>query len=433
MGKTGFRKNFLFVTWKNDTGQLAWQIQKEGHKVKVYIDYKSCRDCYDGLLEKIRPWQSYVEWADLVIFDEIGFGKQAKIVRSFGKMVIGGTAYTDELEWKRDFGQKEMERAGMTVLPHFEFTDFQSAIKFISSRPGRYVFKPSGVVSSANHNLLFVGQEKNGGDVLEVLKTNYRKWRYKIQRFMLQTHAEGVEMAIGAFFNGKKFLLPICLNQEYKRLYPEDMGPLTNDMGVFMLWVQKSLLYESTLKKMEPLLAETGYVGYMDINCIINKRGVYPLEVTARFGYPTIDAQIAAIKMPIGNFLLRLASGQDFKIPIKQRFQVGVCAVLPPFISDDSRDIATYHNLGIVFEDRKWDLPGIHFKDVKFENSILRVAGESKLVFVATGSGRTVQQARRKAYQLISKVRLQNLFYRPDIGQKWAEDAALLKKWGYLG
>ena len=42
---------------------------------------------------------------------------------------------------------------------------------------------------------------------------------------------------------------------------------------------------------MEAKLAAERYVGYIDINCIVNNNGIYPLEFTARFGYPAISIQ----------------------------------------------------------------------------------------------------------------------------------------------
>ena len=46
-------KKFLFISWESLSGDLAWQIKKEGHEVKIYIKNQEDRDVYDGFLEKV--------------------------------------------------------------------------------------------------------------------------------------------------------------------------------------------------------------------------------------------------------------------------------------------------------------------------------------------------------------------------------------------
>jgi phosphoribosylamine---glycine ligase len=163
-------KKFLFVSFESLSGDLAWQIKKEGHEVKVFIEKETDQDVYDGFLEKVPEWKSLIDWADVIVFDDIGFGEEADSLRSKGKRVIGGSKYTDLLEEDREFGQEEMKKAGMLVLPHWDFMEFDSAIQFIRENPGRYVFKPSGNTPSDSKGILFLGQEDDGKDLIEILE-----------------------------------------------------------------------------------------------------------------------------------------------------------------------------------------------------------------------------------------------------------------------
>lgn len=70
----------------------------------------------------------------------------------------------------------------------------------------------------------------------------------------------------------------------------------------------------------------------LDINCIVNGYGIYPLEFTARFGYPTISIQQEGLAMPIGEFLYELAHGSLTQFKTKSGFQVGVRVVVPPLL-----------------------------------------------------------------------------------------------------
>ena len=100
-------------------------------------------------------WKKLCRWADVVVFDDIGFGAEADSLRAKGKLVVGGSKYTDKLEEDREFGQNEMKRVGMLILPHWDFADFDSAIEFIKKNPGGYVFKPSGQLLQIKKEFFF--------------------------------------------------------------------------------------------------------------------------------------------------------------------------------------------------------------------------------------------------------------------------------------
>lgn len=764
------KKKFLFVSWESLSGDLAWEVKKEGNEVKVYIQSESDKDVYDGILDKVDNWKDHVEWADIVVFDDIGFGSIADSLRASGKLVIGGSKYTDKLEEDREFAQEEMKRVGMQVLPHWDFEDFDSAIKFIKENPGRYVFKPSGDIASNQKGILFMAQEEDGKDLIEILEMNKILWAKKIKKFQLQKMAVGVEVAVGTFFNGEDFIYPINTNFEHKKLFPGDIGPYcysadtevltdkgwktfgnvqytnkilafnkdkkllqweypidiywknyngkmirfknreinllvtpnhrmlnilkkdfykkkykfrtnlardlfdsgefvvfqagnfngenpqyfeipeykdgrkyihpkkqikmidwsrflgwflsegscfksgvkisqfkkskynkdieevlstlpfnysiikegykihsvqlsnylkqfghasekfipnyiknasfeimrifldefckgdgdihegnrryhssskiligdiqellikmgisstiykdkrnimkstngkyysftnnvlsleerklsytsirksnkkeieyndfvgcvavpssyivvrrdgrvaisgnTGEMGSLLYHTHPNEIFNTTLMKIKSELVKSGYVGYVDINCIANARGIYPLEFTMRFGFPTISIQMEGIISQWGDFLYKIAKKENIELKTKKGFQVGVCVVVPPFPYNDKKEVDIYKDLSILF--RKPNFEGVHLGDVKIVNNVWTVAGEMGYVLVVTGSGLTVEDARRQAYNRIRNIMIQNMYYRTDIGEKWATDSDKLHTWGYI-
>ncbi|MBI2637292.1 MAG: phosphoribosylamine--glycine ligase [Candidatus Sungbacteria bacterium] len=427
------KKKFLFVSLESLSGDLAWQVSKEGHDVKAYIKAKSDADVYEGFLQKVESWEEHTDWADVIVFDDVEFGPAAERLRKRGKLVVGGTKYTDELEMDREFGQTELKKYGVNILPHWQFSSYDDAIEFIKKNPDRYVFKPSGNTPSTGKGLLFIGNEEDGKDLLALLEQNKTLWQKKNPVFQLQKYISGVEIAVGAFFNGKDFIYPINVNFEHKRIFPGDIGPLSGEMGTLMFWSGPNRLFRQTLEKMKTPLAESGYVGYVDINCIVNGKGIYPLEWTARFGYPTIQIQGEGILMPMGELLVKLAAGEQFELKTKKGFQVGVRILVPTYFAKDKDTITveTYRDLPILFK-KQTGLDGIHIEDIKNDNGVWRIAGSSGVLLVVTGSGSTVAEARRQAYFRIQNIMIPSMFYRVDIGHKWGEDSDKLQTWGYL-
>ena len=421
---------FLFVSPEALSVDLAHSVTQEGNEVKFFVQSATEKDVGDGFVEKTNSWEEHADWADVILFDDIGFGRTAEKLRAEGKKVVGGSVYTDRLENEREFGQQELAKAGVSVLPNWNFSDFEEAIRFVQANPGRYVIKPSGKAQNEKE-LLFVGQEADGNDVINVLAHYKKNWSNKIKIFQIQQFSSGVEVAAGAFFNGKDFVKPININFEHKRLFPGNIGPSTGEMGTLMLWKQSSRIFEQTLEKMRSALAASGYVGYIDVNCIANGTGIYPLEFTSRFGYPTISIHMEGITSKWGKFLNSLAKGEEVELNTKKGFQVGVVIAVPPFPFNDDRTFRKFsEDATILFKTQS--LEGIHLGEVKKEGSDWRIAGRSGYSLVVTGSGSTTEEARAQAYKRVANIMIPNMFYRTDIGSGWVRDSDLLLSYGYL-
>ena len=263
------KKKFLFVSLDGLIADIAWQVVKEGHEVKLFIEAASEREIADGFVPKTDDWVAEVPWADVVVFDDVlGQGAKAHQLRQTGKLVVGGSPYTDQLEDDRAFGQQELKKAGVSIIPQENFHSFDDALAFVRSNPNRYVIKPSGEAQNIKQ-LLFVGEDEDGKDVIQVLEDYQRAWADRVKAFQLQRRIVGVEVAAGAFFNGKEFVLPVNVNFEHKKLFPGDIGPSTGEMGTAMFWSEPTRLFNATLKKMEARLRDERYVGYIDVNCIV--------------------------------------------------------------------------------------------------------------------------------------------------------------------
>ncbi|MFH1586287.1 MAG: phosphoribosylglycinamide synthetase C domain-containing protein [Candidatus Diapherotrites archaeon] len=423
-------KNFLFYSYDALIVDIAWQIVKEGHNVKYYTKEKVEKEVGVGFIEMVDNWEKEVEWADVIIFDDVlGHGTIAKKLRERGKFVVGGTPYTDRLEDDRTFGQEELKKFGVNIVPYREFTSFDDALNFVRENPSRYVIKPSGEAQNIK-GLLFVGEEDDGKDVLQVLEDYKRAWSKKIPVFQLQKRIEGVEVAVGAFFNGKEFIYPINVNFEHKKLFPGNLGPSTGEMGTSMFWSGPNRLFNHTLKKLERKLAEEGYVGYIDLNCIVNGNGIHPLEFTARFGYPTISIQHEGMLIPIGGFLYELARGNKPVLKVRSGFQIGVRIVVPPFPFKDKETFEVKSKDSVIFFKKPTE--GVHIEDVKLVNGEWLVTGKSGVVLIVCGTGQTMKQAQKQVYSRIHNIIIPNMYYRKDIGDRWVEDSDKLHNWGYL-
>lgn len=442
MQEGGSPMNILIVSALADSSGLGVRLAGEGNTVRYYIHMDAEKETCDGILNKVDDWQEHVEWADLIIFDDVDQKEPGESAYQGGKWyeelrekypdkaIIGGSSWASRLENDRMFGQEVLQACGVPVVPMYRFEDFDDAIAFVSQEGGAWALKTEGQM---NRMLAHVSWEPE--DMIEYLEWLSEHFDVLAPGhkpdFVLQRAVKGIELAVTAFFDGERFRPEVCyLNREIKRLQSGDYGPSTGQTGEVGIIVPNARLFQVVLKPLEGVLREYGYCQFIDVNTIITSPDtVVPLEFTARPGYPTIYSLIELADEPMGQMLHKLATRSAEPVRFYPGFVVTVVVATNKFPYIDPMNRFCYLR-GV----EKVGLRHVHLAAVKYEQGQLRGADDSGYLAVVTGRGRTIEEARRKAFGIVGRLEVVPFaLVRDDVGgERFQREFETLRAWGWL-
>ena len=272
----------LGVTETCDLGSMYLRLLRKGHEVLVSVSEPLASGTMAGLVPRTADWRAMLPWIrqageeGIILFEAVGFGELQDQLRADGFNVVGGSAFGDRLENDRAFGQAFLNEHRLRTAKSRKFGDVAEALDDLRSNPRRCVLKEN---LSAGDTI--VGMFPDGRDIAALLRV-----RPPAGDFILMDHVSGVETAVGAYFNGTRFMQPACLDWEHKHFFAGDLGELTGEMGTVATFCGAEILFEEVLAPLEPSFRKAGHVGWINLNLIINEDGIWPLEFTCRFGYP---------------------------------------------------------------------------------------------------------------------------------------------------
>lgn len=413
---------FLGVTETCDLGSLYMRLAGEGHEVKVFVEEEEARGTMAGLVPRTEDWRGELDWVGrdgIILFEAVseGYGALQDRLRGDGYRVIGGSAFGDRLENDRAYAQQVLAGLGLPIAAVREFDDAATGDAFIAANPGRYVLKFSGPDFASSDN--YVGQRSDGADTRAVLAARFRARSGAPASYILMDHVEGVEMGVGAYFDGNGFLAPACLDWEHKRFFAGHMGELTGEMGTVATFEGSRKFFDLTLARIAPLLRDHGHVGYVNLNTIVNRRGIWPLEFTCRFGYPGFAVLEPLQDTGWGDLLSAMASRSATDFPTRPGSSLGIVLTTPPFPYtrkqvDEPVGLPVLIEGALDEEDRR----NLHFGEVGLDDGALVTSGLYGWTMVVTGTGPDIAAAKRSAYDRARRVFAPSLRYRLDIGDR---------------
>ena len=417
------------------------RLAAEGHEVRVSISEPMCHGTLAGLVSRTDDWNADLPWIleagcdGIVLFENVAHerGRKQDELRRQGFQVIGGSSFGDRLENDRKYAQSVLSAIGLPVAPMYEFDTVAEATAFVEAHPGRYVLKFSGDEFGASDN--YVGRMRDGRDVVAVLAAKFRQSETERMSFVLMTYVDGIEMGVGAYFDGERFLAPACLDWEHKKFCAGDLGELTGEMGTVVTYERTGVFFRQTLAHMAPLLKQHGHCGYINLNTMVNAQGIWPLEFTCRFGYPGYAILDPLQRTPWSTLFKGMVSGNGRDLCTSPGFAVGLVMTTRPFpyvrkLVPEPVGLPILFDGDITERDRR----NIHFGEIGLEGSQLVTAGYQGWTMVVTGTGSTIAEAQADAYQLAQRVVIPNVRYRNDIGAKLiAGDFAKIEGMRLLG
>lgn len=212
------------------------------------------------------------------------------------------------------------------------------------------------------------------------------------------------------------------------------IGPNTGCAGnVVWLLNRPDPVFQRGLGRAREQLAETGFVGPIDLNTIVTEGEIFGLEWTPRFGYEGTCNLTSLLPMDFGEFMLAIATGGQ---PTLGAPKAGFCASVrlsvPPYpAKSDPKKFAGVPVSGIDPDHLEhWYLSDVRLREGS--ESELETIGTDGLIGAPMGCGETIHEAFARVQAMIDDLLIPDLQYRNDIEKRCVERFENLTVQGWL-
>ena len=351
----------------------------------------------------------------------------ADAVRDAGIPCFGPGAEAARLEGSKAFAKEIMTAAGVPTAEAAVCTTEAELCAALDRFGAPYVVKEDGLAADERPVALAHGRAcltRGSG------------------RVVVEDYLDGPEASVFCVCDGAT-VRPLAPAQDFKRLLNDDAGPNTGGMGAYspLSWAPADLAEQVVREVAQPVVDEmarrgTSFIGLLYCGLALTSRGLRVVEFNVRFGDPEAQVVLARLTSSLPELLHHAATGRlaEASAPTWSE-QAAVDLVLaapgyPGAVSVPSGSAGSTSSAGtaeaagsadlaaglIAGVEEAEALPGIHILHAGTsldDDGRLVAAGGRVLSVVALGS--SVQTARERAYEAMSRIHLDGGQYRTDI------------------
>lgn len=372
----------------------------------------------------IKDYTKLVEFAKENKIDLTIVGPEAPLVdgvvdifRENNLTIFGPTKAAAKLEGSKAYMKNILKKYNIPTAAFIETSNEKEAHNFIenmSSTP--IVVKADGLCAGKG---VIITQSKDEAKKAVSDMLSGESFGDAGANVVVEEFLDGYELSVFAICDGENYkILPAA--QDHKRVGDGDSGPNTGGMGAY---APTPLVNNDIYKKIEDRVIKptlkgmqqenAPFEGVLFIGVMVVKGEPIILEYNVRFGDPECEILMPLLETPVSELFYYGATKQLDKldIKIKDEFAVGVVMASEnyPYSSSKPAEIIIDK---IVDEDLK---NNSHISFAGVENIDGKLMATGGRVLVCVGTGKSIKEARDRAYNLCGQVHFAGKKCRTDI------------------
>src|SRR6266542_4073924 len=334
-----------------------------------------------------------------------------------GIPVFGPSAAAAEIEGSKAFAKDVMQAAGIPTAEYEAFTELAPAVAWARARAGRVVVKADGL--AAGKGVVVCAEAVEAEEALRAMLVGGAHGAAG-RKVVVEERLEGPEASCIAFTDGERVRM-LAAAQDHKRIFDGDEGPNTGGMGAFSPTpnVGADLLADVERTVLVPAVREMArrgrtFRGALYAGLMLTPKGPRVLEFNARLSDPETQPILMRLRNDIVPALLAAAQGDLSGVALEfdPRAAVGIVLAAEGYPGK----VAS----GDVIEGADGPFPDdvqvFHAGTAAAADGRVVTSGGRVLTVCALGQG--LDDAARRAYEAVARIRFLGMQYRKDIGTK---------------
>lgn len=337
---------------------------------------------------------------------------EARNIRAFGPRKNAAI-----LEGSKAFSKDLMKKYNIPTASYETFDNAEDALKYLETAPMPIVLKADGLALGKGVLICQNLSEARDG-VREIMLD--KKFGTAGNKLVIEEFMTGREVSVLSFVDGKT-IKTMSSAQDHKRAKDNDEGLNTGGMGNFSpspFYTEevdkfcRENIYQRTVDAMRSEGRE--FKGVIFFGLMLTEKGPRVLEYNARFGDPEAQVVLTRMESDIIDVMDACIDGRLAETELKFSDNAAVCVIL----ASDGYPVSYEKGFEIKglekFKDKN-DFYCFH-AGTKLNDSG-KIVTDGGRVLGVTATGRTLIDARAKAYEATEWVDFSNKYMRHDIGK----------------